>query len=51
MARLVAVEGKSGLWRWTCLECDCADRRWYRTREEALEAGQVHVDAVHGSDE
>jgi hypothetical protein len=43
MALLRPVEGKCGLWHWICYVCGMADRRWYRTPDEALSAARDHA--------
>ncbi len=43
MTQVVAVEGRAGFWHWM-YSCGAGSRRWYYTRDEALEAGRLHAD-------
>jgi hypothetical protein len=40
---LIAVEGKDRFWRWNCVACGQNGRRWFHTRDEALDDGQEHA--------
>jgi hypothetical protein len=44
MTQVVAVENRAGFWHWMCSACGSGSRRWFHTREEALEAGRWHAD-------